>query len=337
MKILFIKLKHIGDALLMTPLIRATRDKYPDATLWALVREGSQGILEGCPQLDKVLTTAAPEKKYRKWQSIFEDLRLIHSIRKVGFDYVIELGDSDRGRWLAFLSGAKYRVANAFSGKMSLFWRLLFNSKVISNPAGKHSVECDYFLASEVLQLSSIPPALVFENPRNVVDARFANLNNYVVVNPTTRWKRKRWATENWIEMCRRLLGVFEKVVLSVGPSQEEREIGQEILAKVGSAHLISTEGKLAFCELASIIKGAKLFVGADTVVMHLAAACQTPVFAIFGPSDESVWHPWKTHFHICSARKKLLKIEPNHAEIDINILNIEEVWSELFLFINKI
>jgi heptosyltransferase-3 len=93
----------------------------------------------------------------------------------------------------------------------------------------------------------------------------------------------------------------------------------------------------MSFSELASIIKGANLFVGADTVVMHLAAACQRPVFAIFGPSDEAVWHPWKTHFYICSARKKLRKTKPNHVDVDINILNLEDVWSELFLFINKV
>ena len=46
---------------------------------------------------------------------------------------------------------------------------------------------------------------------------------------------------------------------------------------------------------MAGLLYRAKLFVGVDTAAMHLAAACQTPTVALFGPSFESEWRPWHT------------------------------------------
>ena len=61
MRLLFVKLKHIGDALIMTPALMAARAAYPRAEIWVVVRQGCEGILAGCPAIDRVLTTAAPE------------------------------------------------------------------------------------------------------------------------------------------------------------------------------------------------------------------------------------------------------------------------------------
>ncbi len=49
-KLLFVKLKHIGDTIVLTPTLAAARKMYPDAQIWAVVRKGCEGILEGCPQ-----------------------------------------------------------------------------------------------------------------------------------------------------------------------------------------------------------------------------------------------------------------------------------------------
>jgi heptosyltransferase-3 len=62
MRILFTKLRHIGDNLLITPIVVATRLKYPDAEIWVAVRRGTEGILAGCPEIDHLVTTARPEE-----------------------------------------------------------------------------------------------------------------------------------------------------------------------------------------------------------------------------------------------------------------------------------
>ena len=75
MRILFTKLRHIGDNLLVTPIIVATKRKYPDAQIWVAVRRSTEGILAGCPEIDRILTTARPEEAKRSWRDKAEDLR----------------------------------------------------------------------------------------------------------------------------------------------------------------------------------------------------------------------------------------------------------------------
>src|SRR6266850_2214100 len=112
MRLLFIKPKHIGDALLLTPTLAAARQRYPDALIWVMVRSGTEEILAGCPAIDRVLTTAAPENQKRPRWSWWEDVKLLRELRAQRFDYAFELSNGDRGRLFAGFSGAKQRCAN---------------------------------------------------------------------------------------------------------------------------------------------------------------------------------------------------------------------------------
>src|SRR5688572_18118297 len=112
MRLLFIKLKHIGDALLLTPTLMAARSQYPQARICVVVRKGCEGILDGCPAIDRIFTSAASEAKNRHVTQLWAELQLIRNLRRENFDFAFELSDGDRGRLLAFLSGAKTRCAN---------------------------------------------------------------------------------------------------------------------------------------------------------------------------------------------------------------------------------
>ena len=83
-RILFIKLRHIGDSLLLTPTIVATKQKFPQAEIWVLVRESCDGILAGCPEIDRILTTANPDSAKRSKQGILIDLKLAALLRRAG-------------------------------------------------------------------------------------------------------------------------------------------------------------------------------------------------------------------------------------------------------------
>jgi heptosyltransferase III len=66
-----------------------------------------------------------------------------------------------------------------------------------------------------------------------------------------------------------------------------------------GSDRAVSTDGKLDWAHLAGCLYRARAFVGVDTAAMHLAAACQCPIVAIFGYSVVHQWHPWKAKFRL--------------------------------------
>lgn len=53
--------------------------------------------------------------------------------------------------------------------------------------------------------------------------------------------------------------------------------------------------GELTLEELGAALQGARAFVGMDSVPMHMAAAVGTPTVALFGPSGDIEWGPWRT------------------------------------------
>ncbi|MBI4661671.1 MAG: glycosyltransferase family 9 protein [Verrucomicrobia bacterium] len=292
MRLLFVKLKHIGDSLLLTPTLAAVREAYPDAAIWVAVREGCEGILAGCPAIDRVLTTAAPEHERRPKLSWWSDLGLVRTLRRERFDFVFELSDGDRGRWLAWASGAKHRCTNTAFQPLPWWWRFAFDAESKFDWPSRHRVEKDFYTVHDFLPLPGKIPPLVFEKHLAAPWGETRLRSRYVVLHPGTRWRRKRWPEEKWIEFGRSLLSYSEQLVISVGPAPEEIRLAANLAAAVGPA-AISTEGKLSWRQLAGLLFGAQLFVGVDTAAMHLAAACQCPVVALFRPAEVSQWRPW--------------------------------------------
>ena len=294
MRLLFVKLKHIGDALLLTPTLQAVRQKYPRAEITVVVRQGTEGILKGCRAIDQIWLAAAPETSKRSKGGLIQDLSLLMRIRRTKFDYAFELTDGDRGRWLAGMSGAKKRCVNTSFYPLNVWWRLWFNTRSEKEWVRGHRVEKDYYAVSDILPIGAEPPALTFEKTLVVDWEKARSLSRYIVLHPGTRWKRKRWPLDRWIELGRWIIGKGFDVVVSAGPDSTEVQDAQSIVDQLGHASL-STQGSLSWAQLAGLLWNAKLFVGVDTAAMHLAAGCRVPIVALFGPSSVSQWRPWKS------------------------------------------
>ncbi len=293
MRLLFVKLKHIGDALLLTPTLQAVRESHPDAVIWVVVRRGTEGVLSGCPAIDRVITAAAPELGRRSLTGFWSEVRSGLELRRQRFDYAFELTDGDRGRWFAGLSAASKRCANTSLYPLNLWWRLWFNRASRHNWAQGHRVEKDFFTVSDFLPIGVTPPPLVFDHSRTRKWDQLEGNAPFALLHPGTRWKRKRWLHPRWVEVGRFLLDRVPRIVISSGPDAEEVESAARLAADLGP-RAISTSGVLTWSQMAWMLHRAKLFVGVDTAAMHLAAACQCPIVALFGPSIVSQWAPWK-------------------------------------------
>ncbi|MBL68070.1 MAG: hypothetical protein CMO74_09515 [Verrucomicrobiales bacterium] len=298
-RLLFVKLKHIGDALLLTPTLVATRREYSDAEIWVVVREGTDGILAGCPAIDHLLTVAATENERRGPGTLWRDLRTLLRLRRQRFDFAFELTDGDRGRWLAGLSRAKHRCANVANDGLSGWWQRRFNRLADIPRAEGHRVVKDHRLVAEFLALDAEIPPLNFERARANPPSLGVALADFVVIHPGTRWVKKRWLKDYWLDLGPRLLERVSHVVISSGPDPAERELARELVHACGDARATSTDGQLDWAGLAGLLYRARAFVGVDTAAMHLAAACQCPTVAIFAYSVVEHWRPWKAPHEI--------------------------------------
>jgi heptosyltransferase-3 len=310
-RLLFVKLKHIGDALMLTPTLSAARTNYPGAMIWVVVRHGTEGILDGCPAIDRVLTAAAPETVKRTGFSWWHDFMLTRALRRQHFDFAFELTDGDRGRWIACLSGARTRCANTVQRPLRFGWQWGFNGASTYEWRSHHRVEKDFHTVNEFLPLGETIPELCFVRERTQRPALGQVPATYAVLHPGTRWQRKRWLKERWIELGRHLLTRLPQLVLSVGPDPEEIALAGQLQAALGP-QVLNSQGRLSWVEMAGLLYEALLFVGVDTAAMHLAAACQCPTVAIFGPSTPVQWRPWRVEHRLVRPSAAALANRPD-------------------------
>ncbi|MEI7963136.1 MAG: glycosyltransferase family 9 protein [Verrucomicrobiota bacterium] len=331
MRILFTKLRHIGDNLLITPLIVATKQRFPEAEIWVAVRRGTEGILAGCPEIDRIVTTARPEEGRRTWRDVGSDLGTLAEIATTRFDYAFELGDNDRGRSLVTASRATLRCTNSYEcphgEPLSPFWKNRFNRLVTTGHGPVHQVLRDYNTAREALSLPEDAPSLRF--------AREAWMDHplkplitgpYAVIHAATRWSSKSWDPTRWHSVVTDLLKKFPQVIISCGPNAREITEAQQLCEgnRNHGGRVLSTGGSLSWRQLASLLGSAELFVGVDTAAMHLAAAVQCPSVVLFGHAPAYQFRPWKSLHRVVRSRDAL----PEKERI---LLAGEQLMGEIF------
>lgn len=330
MRLLFIKPKHIGDALLLTPVLAAAKQAFPKASIWVVVRQGTEGILEGCPHMDRLLTTAAPEKNRRSLTGWARDAAMLLEIRRQHFDYAFDLSHGDRGRLLGAWSGARVRCAGDGVYRVPMVLRPWFNRLSMRDWSQEHQVESGFHLVNEFLDLGiKEPPPLVFERNRTTACDLGIKLSHYAVLHPGTRWERKRWTTENWIQTGLALLDEFSEIIISAGPDPQEFEVAETITSALGP-RAISTRGSLSWAQLAGLLYGAKLFIGVDTAAMHLAAACQCPTVALFGASVPAHWRPWRVQHRLLGGQPSNAAVNSENPMRLITPEMVRAAWGEL-------
>lgn len=304
MRILLIKLKHYGDTLLMTPAIRAIHDHFPQAQIDVMVRSGCEVMLQGNPAIAHIIPVAHPEKQHRAWRRSFGELvSALKIIWRQRYDYAFDLSNSDRAKLWVVLSRARYRAINSHHKRLG--WKSrLFNRFSDYLYYWDHQVLKDFRTITDVMQFEASPGPLEFHG-RADADGLWKKLPDfspnspYAVIHPTSRWSFKQWLPERWAEVADQLSqSCGLQVVLSSGPGKQETEYIQQILKNARGRHW-ATLGKASIMELAMLMKQARLFLGIDTMAMHLAAAMQVPIVALFGPTLEASWHPWQCPYEL--------------------------------------
>lgn len=235
MKLFFCKPKYIGDALLVTGAVRAARRAHPEAEIWVAVREGTQGILEGCPDIDRIVTLSKPKEHGRTSPGWLRDLRIVLRLRRERFDHAFELSDGDRGRFVTALCGASRIHANAFFLKSAL-WRRVFGGAINEDYTALPRAEWDYRTVAKALGISAPAPAPVFE--RSLSDFSAAKTiplgRPAIFIHPVASVAANLWGADNWAKLIASLTRHHD-IILSSGPAAHEIALCKNILEKLGT------------------------------------------------------------------------------------------------------
>lgn len=303
-KILVIKLRHIGDVLLTTPVFKALKENIPESFVAVLVNKGTEAVLEKNPYIDQVITYDREIKKMPVFKKYIEEIKFLKTIKKIGFDITIDLTGGDRAAVISYFSGAKTRIgrkARGFFGKKHLY------TKTFEIDGKKHTVLQNL----EVLEKMGIKKGKlqvilnVTEDEKEWARHLISPYphSKLVHIHPTSRWLFKCWKDEYIAEIIKWFIENNYKVVLtSSAEDRELKKIDSILLHLSGSYYsgengrtysLINLAGKLTLRQLIAISSVCNMYFGIDTAPMHIAAALGKPVIALFGPSAAFNWGPW--------------------------------------------
>src|SRR5262245_33250874 len=117
MKILLVRLRLIGDVVFTTPLLKALRQRFPDAHLAYVVEPGAEPVVRGNPHLNEVIVTP----KRRGVTRVCDDIALARRLRRGRFDVAIDLHGGPRSAWLTWSSGARMRIGYTIAGRAWMY------------------------------------------------------------------------------------------------------------------------------------------------------------------------------------------------------------------------
>jgi heptosyltransferase-3 len=296
---LVVKLRHHGDVLLSSPVFQVLRNHAPGAEIDALVYADTRDMLEGHPAISRIHAIDRGWKREGLATQAHHESGLFHALRERNYDLIVHLTDHWRGAWLAGLLRPRWSVAPA---RDSAWWNLAFTHRYpLPRNTPRHAVEAnlDALRRIGIYPDESEKPLVMV--PGDAAAARVAQLlaesglaeTPFIHVHPTSRWLFKAWTDAKNAELIRALANDGHRIVVTAAPDDRERAILDRILAAADVA-VTDLAGRLTLRELAALTSRARLFVGVDSAPMHVAAAMGTPVVALFGPSGEKEWGPWR-------------------------------------------
>jgi heptosyltransferase III len=280
-RILVVTLRRLGDVLLTTPLIRSLKQAFPDATIEALVFAGTEGILAGNPDLAGVITMSP--------RAASGGLALVRALWRQ-YDLAVSTQSGDRPTLFAWIAGRVSGGLVAPQGGTVWLKRMALDYPVAVNEA-RHRVE-------EVLELAAaleIPGVRQLVCPSGALRADLLPKGDYAVIHAGPMFRYKRWTVEGWRALAGALTERGLAVMATGGPSPEDRRYSDEVWAcgarNAPAVHRL--DGVLTWPELARVIGRARVYIGPDTSVTHLAAATGVMTVALYGPTDPRRFGPW--------------------------------------------
>ena len=273
-RILVVTLRRLGDVLLATPLIRSLRRAFPQARIEALVFTDTAGILAGNPDLDRIVTIPAQP-------SVAATLTLGARLFR-RYDLAISTQSGDRPTGFAIAAGRACLapVPDNANGRVK---RALLTRSVPVAP-GLHRVE-EMLRLADALGIARVPELVC---PRGAgVEAPD---EPFAVIHAAPMFRYKQWTMQGWRDVAAALAARGLRVIATGGQAEAERRYLDMVWQ---GASVIRRDGQLAWPQLAGLLARARVYVGPDTSVTHLAAAAGCPTVAIYGPTDPRLWGPW--------------------------------------------
>jgi heptosyltransferase I len=286
-RILLIKTSSMGDVVHNLPVVSDLRAAVPDCRIDWVVEEAFSAIPRLHREVDQIIPVAM--RRWRKHpfagrtRSEFGNLR--QRLRQTRYDEVIDTQGLLKSALLAWIANGRSHGLDWKSSREPL---RLFYDKVYAVPWSEHAVQRNRALASKALgySISADPEYGIAAQPQGIasLEAEFAvsTVGPFATLLHATSAARKEWPEDNWVRLGEDLAARGLTSVLPFG-SAKERQRSERLAARIPGARIPPA---LGLGQLAALISRARIVVGVDTGLTHLAVALGLPTIGIYRDTD---------------------------------------------------
>jgi predicted lipopolysaccharide heptosyltransferase III len=288
-RVLVVRLRSIGDAVLSTPALHALRRFVPHAEIDLLLEDWVAPLLENSPDVTRVVTVERDSFKSR--------VAVWRSLRASRYDVAYDLHGGSTASILAWSSGARHTVGYASYGHARLLKHTAPHPAALWGRARLHSAEQQLALVGWTgVPVTDLPASriTVSEEARAGVADRLRRAGIYdgrpvALFHPAAAFATKTWDAKHFARVADEVSARGFTVVAVAAP--HEREVLRSLMSQARLP--LVTFDDLPLPELAALAERARLFVGNDSGVAHIAAALRVPSVVVFGSSNVWHWRPW--------------------------------------------
>lgn len=275
-KICVIHLSQIGDMAFAMPLLKALRVNFPHATIHSIVKPYLKELLDGAPYVDDILIRPSTLGGKR---------RLVSHLRQTRYDLLICLPRSEECLLMTAVSRARTKA-----GFSNFPWDLTLD---IKETVAGHNGWVNNAKLLKRLDITIPQNDYVGLMPTDADVSGLDLPSDYVVISPGASRRRltKTWRNDGFAQLMAILWEKYALTPVLVGGGDNVEINGQIIAATrqldaTGNIAPLDLTGKSGLRTLCAVLDQARLFVGIDSGVMHLASAVNIPVVGLFGPTD---------------------------------------------------
>lgn len=293
-RLLLIRLRSLGDAILSLPLLQALHAWRPDLRLDVLIESPFAAVFENHPAVAETIVVRSKAEAEGRSRA-----RAALELRRRRYPAVVNLHGGTTSLWLTLASGAPLRIGQEGFRMARCYNRRIPPSRQVWQNRELHTVEHQMSLMRWLgLPVPNRPrPVLqVGAGARDAIRRRLTALGigpgTFVLIHPTATLPTKQWPEGRFAALADRLDEEYNRTVVFVAAPWEAGVL-ESIARQARRRHCYLSD--LALRDLFALIEICRLYVGNDSGPMHAAAALGRPVVAVWGSSDHRAWHPWET------------------------------------------
>jgi len=274
--ILVVNVNWLGDAVFSIPVFKALKKTYPQARITCLCVPRVKEVLQFCPYVDKIIIYDEKGKHrfpWRKW-------KLIRYLKKERFDAAFLLHRSMTRALMVYLAGIPLRISYG-KFKNEDIHRCDYYLKVLEG----YGIKVQDRLCELRLKLTDMQSV-----DAQLSKAGIGPAENFAVLNTGGNWDLKRWGTDSFVALAKRLDQEFGLRIVLPG-ARKDREYCQRI-AKDADIGAVVLAGETSLGESLALYKRAVVVISADSGPLHLAHSVGADVIGIYGPTRPEITGP---------------------------------------------